>query len=164
MGTFCLTTSWLSYTFCINGPLWGESTSHMWIRTDSWCILHKPDASDILVYTDAVAGFPTEWDRKWYLTSTCSMYWLVLYLTYWGRDEIVSILQTTFSNAFSWMKICEFCLRFHWSLFLRFLLRIFHHWFRWWLGAKQAPSHYLNQWWFVYWCMYASHGLNELMI
>ena len=21
------------------------------------------------------------------------------------------------------------------------------HWFRWWLGAKKATSHYLNQWW-----------------
>ena len=34
------------------------------------------------------------------------------------------------SNAFSWMKMCEFCLRFHWSLFLRVQLTIFHHWFR----------------------------------
>ena len=24
------------------------------------------------------------------------------------------------------------------------------------------PSHYLNQWWFVYWRIYASLGLNEL--
>ena len=27
--------------------------------------------------------------------------------------------QTTLWNAFSWMKICEFRLRFHWCLFLR---------------------------------------------
>ena len=26
-----------------------------------------------------------------------------------------------------------------------------------------APSHYLNQWWLVYWRIYASLGLNELM-
>ena len=31
-----------------------------------------------------------------------------------------------------------------------------------WLGADQATSHYLNQWWFVYWHIYASFGLNEL--
>ena len=31
-----------------------------------------------------------------------------------------------------------------------------------WLGAVQAPSHYLNQWWLVYWRIYASLGLNEL--
>ena len=40
-------------------------------------------------------------------------------LTHWGRDQIDAIFQTTFSNAFSWMKMCEFRLRFHWSLFLR---------------------------------------------
>ena len=56
-------------------------------------------------------------------------------------------LQMTFSNAFSWMKIYEFWLKFHWSLFLRFQLTIYHHWFRYWLGAVQATSHYLNQGW-----------------
>ena len=51
-------------------------------------------------------------------------------LTHWGRDEIDAILQTTFSNAFSWMKMFEFRLNFHWSLFLRAQLTIFQHWFR----------------------------------
>ena len=51
-------------------------------------------------------------------------------LTYWGRDEIDAISQTTFSNAFSGVKMNEFCLGFHWSLFLRFELTIFYHWFR----------------------------------
>ena len=27
--------------------------------------------------------------------------------------------------------------------------------------AGQVTSHYLNQWWLVYWCIYASLGLNE---
>ena len=40
------------------------------------------------------------------------------------------ISQTTFSNAFSWMKMYEFRLRFHWTLFLRFESTIFQHWFR----------------------------------
>ena len=62
-----------------------------------------------------------------------------------------AISQTTFSNAFSWMKIHEFRLRCHWSLFVRFKLTIF-----------QATSHYLNQWWLVYWPLYAWLGLNEL--
>ena len=56
----------------------------------------------------------------------------------------------------------EFRLKFNWSLFLRVQLTIFQHWFWWWLGAVQAPSHYLNQWWLVYWRMYASLGINEL--
>ena len=38
--------------------------------------------------------------------------------------------QTTFSSEFSWMKMYEFRLRFHWNLFLGFELTIFHHWFR----------------------------------
>ena len=45
--------------------------------------------------------------------------------THWGRDKMAAISQTISSNAFSWMKISEFRLRFHWSLFLRFELTIF---------------------------------------
>ena len=65
------------------------------------------------------------------------------------------------SNAFSWMKMYEFRLRFDWILFLGFQLTIFQQWLRFWLGAVQATSHYLNQWWLVYWRIYASLGLNE---
>ena len=54
----------------------------------------------------------------------------------------------------------EFRLRFHWNLFPRVQLTIFHHWFRQWLGAGQVTSHYLNQWWLIYWRIYASLGLN----
>ena len=73
-----------------------------------------------------------------------------------------AISQTTFWIAFSWMKMFGFRLKFHWSLFLRVQLTIFQHWFRKWLGAVQATSHYLNQWWLFYGCIYASLGLNEL--
>ena len=51
-------------------------------------------------------------------------------LTHWGRDKMAAVSQTTLSNAFSWMKMLEFRLGFHWSLFLRFEITIFHHWFR----------------------------------
>ena len=51
-------------------------------------------------------------------------------LTHRGRDKMDAILQTIFSNAFSWMKMFEFRLKFHWSLFLRAQLIIFQHWFR----------------------------------
>ena len=81
----------------------------------------------------------------------------------WSRDEMDANSQTTFSSAFSWMKIFEFRLKFHWSLFLMVQLTIFQHWFRQWLGAGQATSHYLNQWWLIYRRIYASLGLNELM-
>ena len=73
-------------------------------------------------------------------------------LTHWGWDKMDAISQTTLSNAFLYMKMLKFWLKFHWSLFLRVQLTIFQHWFR----------YYLNQWWLVYWRIYASLGLNEL--
>ena len=83
-------------------------------------------------------------------------------LTHWGRDKMATISQTTHSNAFSWIKMLEIRSIFHWSLFLRVESTILHHWFRLWLGADQATSHYLNQWWLDYRRIYASLGLNEL--
>ena len=87
-----------------------------------------------------------------------------VFWTHWGRDKMVTNFLTTFSNAFPWMKMHKFRLRFHWGLFLRVQLTISQHWLRKWLGADQATSHYLNQWWLVYWRIYASLGLNELKI
>ena len=52
-----------------------------------------------------------------------------------GPRQMAAISQTTPSNTFSWMRMLEFRLKFHWSLFLMVQLTIFHHWFRWWLGA-----------------------------
>ena len=69
---------------------------------------------------------------------------------------------TTICNAFSWMKIYKYWIRFHWYLFPRVKLTLFQHWFRYWLGDGHATSHYTNQWWLVYWRIYASLGLNEL--
>ena len=45
-------------------------------------------------------------------------------LTHWDRDKMGAIFQTTCSNAFSWMKMLKFRLRFHWSLFPRVQLTI----------------------------------------
>ena len=50
-------------------------------------------------------------------------------LTHWGWDKMAAFSQTTLSNAFSWMKIIEFRIKFHWSLFLRVFLTILQHWF-----------------------------------
>ena len=57
-------------------------------------------------------------------------FWTGHWLTYWGRDTMAAIFQTAFSHAFSWMKMIEFRLRFHWSLFPRVKLTIFQHVFR----------------------------------
>ena len=83
--------------------------------------------------------------------------WPVLdqHLTHPGRDKMAAIFHTTFLIAFSLMKMFEFRLEFHWSLFLRFQLTINHHWFRLWHGADQATSNYLNQWWLDYPHIYA---------
>ena len=51
-------------------------------------------------------------------------------VTHWGRDKMASISQTTLLNAFSWMKMYEFRLKFRWSLFLSVQSTLFHHRFR----------------------------------
>ena len=51
-------------------------------------------------------------------------------LTHWGRDKMAAIFQTMFSNSFSWMKMYEFRLRFHRSLFQRVQVTIYQRWFR----------------------------------
>ena len=69
-------------------------------------------------------------------------------LTHRGRDQMKETSQTTFSNAFSRMKmkIPEFWLKFHWKFYPIVQSTIFQHWFRNWLGAGQATNHYLDQW------------------
>ena len=51
-------------------------------------------------------------------------------LTHWGRDKMDAVSQTTVSNAFSWMKMYGFRLKFHWTLFSRVQLTTSQHWFR----------------------------------
>ena len=75
--------------------------------------------------------------------------------THWCRNKmartkwpifLASILQRRqFSCAFSWKKSFVFWFEFHWSLLQWVHFTIGQHWFWLWLGAKQAPSHYLNQ-------------------
>ena len=38
-------------------------------------------------------------------------------LTHWGREKMATILQTIFSNAFSWIFNFEFWIKFLWNLF-----------------------------------------------
>ena len=76
----------------------------------------------------------------------CDVIVMGFYLTHWRRDKMTAIFQTAFSIAFSWVKIVVFWWKFHWNLFPWIQLTIFQHWVRWWLGAGQATSHYLNRW------------------
>ena len=142
-------------------PLWciANKTSRIWLKLyykrfcHIWVIAHPWLCTSCGCFPHACFNYSTVFD------SSAQSRRL---LTYWGRDKMDAISQTTFSNAFSLMKMHEFRLRFHWSLFLKFELTIFQHLSRKWLGAGQATSHYLNKWWLVYLHIYVSLGLNEL--
>ena len=85
-------------------------------------------------------------------------------LIHWGRDKMADIFQATFSNAFSWMKMFEFRLKFHWSLFPRVQLTICQH-CRVQIMAWRRPGdkpYYLNQLWLDYRRVYTSLALNGL--
>ena len=53
-------------------------------------------------------------ELKWW---KCTIVYVSVYLTHWGRGKVAAIFQTTLLNEFSWMKMYKFRLRFHWSLF-----------------------------------------------
>ena len=91
--------------FRVTGRMCGEFTGHWWIPLTR--------ASDAELWCSESRDIG-----------------VVSSLTHWGRGKMADIFQTTFSNEFSWMKMCKFRLRFHWSLFPRVQLTIFHHWFR----------------------------------
>ena len=85
-------------------------------ETQSWCI------SELQIQ-----------DRdkhSWIMIGLLLYHGIPTLLTHWGRDKMDAISQTTRSSAFSWMKMFEFRLRFHWSLFLRVQLTITQHCFR----------------------------------
>ena len=91
---------------------------------------------------------------RWFTTPgvpVIHLEWLFGTLTHWDRDKMAANLQTTFSNAFSWIKMYKLRLRFHWNLFPRVQSTIFS------IGSDD----YLNQWWLVYGRIYASLGLDE---
>ena len=77
--------------------------------------------------------------------------------THWGRDKMAVILQTTFSNAFSWMQMYEFRLRFHWSLFLTASIGSDNG-----LAPTRRQAIIWTNYGIVCWRIYTSLGLNEL--
>ena len=55
---------------------------------------------------DWLITFPREICNK--LTKCIACHNSVIYFTHWGRDKMAAIFQTTFSNAFYWMKMYQF--------------------------------------------------------
>ena len=60
-----------------------------------------PDLSRIITFQEMFE----RWHKAWWKIFSFSL------LTHWGRDKMVAI--------FSWMRMYEFRLRFHWNLFLK---------------------------------------------
>ena len=83
-------------------------------------------------------------------------------LSHWGRDKIVAILQTSFSNAFSWIKMFGF--KFHWSFYHRVQLIISRHGLDNGLMTIRCQAIILTNSGLVYWRIYASHGLDKLSV
>ena len=123
------------YDFCIE-PTWKgvwrslfveKSTTLIWKSILCVCI----SACCRMLVCVRACLFPCIWVCTYSHSSVCACAYNHSHtLTHWGRDKMEAISQTTFSGAFPWIKIYEFRLILHWSLFLRFELTIFQHWFR----------------------------------
>ena len=91
----------------------------MTLKLCMWCMLWQHGVKCIKIHRNVLLVHMNEVVKK-------STFLQSEKLTHWGRDKMPAIFQTTFSDAFSWMKMYEFWLRFHWRLFLT----TFQHWFR----------------------------------
>ena len=98
-------------------------------------------------------------------------------MRHWGRDELIS---SWIHKVVTWIhwgqrNDRQFLDDFYKCIFLNENMWISIHWslFQFTISSigsddglapvrRQATSHYLNQWWLVYWRIYASLGLNEL--
>ena len=68
-------------------------------------------------------------------------------LIHWGHEKNAAILQMTFSNSFNFMKMLVFWFKSSLKFIPEGPIKIFQHWFRWWIGADQVTSHHFDQWW-----------------
>ena len=130
-------------SLCVGIHQWPVNSQH------KWPVTQKMFPFDDVIMCSIIMWLP------------CPVYITVAFHGLWDGiinsyplNKMATISQTSYSNAFSWMKICWFWLKFHRSLFPRVQLTISLQWFRKWLGADQATSHYLNQWWLFCWCIY----------
>ena len=90
-----------------------NTTNRLSLLTSLFLSLKLGFASNYRVYVSRHSLAPTEF-RLWNLMASTENNGMLIihlcpnstgYLTHWGREEIDVILQTTLSNAFSWMKM-----------------------------------------------------------
>ena len=79
-------------------------------------------------------------------------------LTHLALDKMATILQTTFSDAFSWMKSFVLWLKFHWSLFVRVQLTITQHCLDNGLAPNRPQAIILTNYDIIQWCIYVALG------
>ena len=74
-----------------------------------------------------------------------------LYLTPLGdTSDLSTIFQMAFQVHFQW-KLTHLTSNVIDLFFFSYVHSTFQHWFKWWLGKDDFPSHHLNQWYPNYW-------------
>ena len=110
---------------CAREPSFHASMIHEqsgWLSTQFWLLSLRSFINAYIVF------HACRW-RHWTLGGPPAPDWQPTnqFLTHWGQDKMADVFQTTFSNVFPWMKMHGLRLRFHWSLFLMFVLIILQH-------------------------------------
>ena len=116
-------------------PFYKRPWAHHWNSFCSNFDSNNPIGSQICTCHDSYAKLWHDMIIIFHVRAICifhkTNYELINHLlTHWGRDKMAATSQKTLLTAFSWMKLLEFRLKFHWTLFLRVQLTIFQHWFR----------------------------------
>ena len=155
-----------------------------------WLLWLKPYLSPYCIYGDDRASNTSrlrEWSQEVRLEAICSEVFLILFLwfevffilfflssgirfsssyscdlTHLPLNKMATISQTIFSDAFSWMKIFVFWLKFHWSLFLRVQLTIAQHGLDNGLAPNRRQAVIWNNADPIHWCIFVALGEDEL--
>ena len=96
------------------------------------------------------------WPDAWLVYQSCCNLHALHANSHRGRDKMAAFIKHTFLNK-NVLILIEITMKF---VRKGPINNIPEHWFRWWFGADQATSNYLNQWWLSYWRIYASPGLK----
>ena len=116
MLTGCRHSKWLTR------PSWNFTAFWMFVRITKCCF----HALFLQIYNKC-NHLQSQWQLK--DRHECTIRKIAI-LTHCGRDKMADILQTTFSNAFSLMKMFEMRLKFNWRMFLRVQLTMGKRYFR----------------------------------